>query len=156
MNEYLNWGNKFVNTFSTLLFCRCWSGRLYTPASVWRLCSRVSAVKRKTIVPEQEWGAGWGTYVEWFSFVSPEARWSILFFFVSRYELPFDRHDWIVDRCGRDVRYVIDYYSSENMKENYTFAILDVRPAFDSIENIWDRMKVKHRTLSQPLRESMD
>jgi hypothetical protein len=23
---------------------------------------------------------------------------------------PFDRHDWIVDRCGREVRYVIDFY----------------------------------------------
>lgn len=21
------------------------------------------------------------------------------------YELPFDRHDWIVDRCGKEVRY---------------------------------------------------
>lgn len=20
------------------------------------------------------------------------------------YKLPFDRHDWVVDRCGRDVR----------------------------------------------------
>eukprot|EP00058_Branchiostoma_floridae_P026618 XP_002612109.1 hypothetical protein BRAFLDRAFT_108880 [Branchiostoma floridae] len=26
------------------------------------------------------------------------------------YELPFDRHDWIVDRCGKQVRYIIDYY----------------------------------------------
>ena len=24
--------------------------------------------------------------------------------------LPFDRHDWYVDRCGREVRYVIDFY----------------------------------------------
>lgn len=23
---------------------------------------------------------------------------------------PFDRHDWIVDRCGKEVRYVIDFY----------------------------------------------
>ncbi len=23
---------------------------------------------------------------------------------------PFDRHDWVVDRCGREVRYVIDFY----------------------------------------------
>ncbi|MCJ1296943.1 hypothetical protein MMC34_008512, partial [Xylographa carneopallida] len=27
--------------------------------------------------------------------------------------LPFDRHDWVVDRCGKEVRYVIDYYSVE-------------------------------------------
>lgn len=24
--------------------------------------------------------------------------------------LPFDRHDWFVDRCGDEVRYVIDFY----------------------------------------------
>lgn len=28
------------------------------------------------------------------------------------------------------------------MDERYKFALLDVRPAMDSWENIWDRMKV--------------
>lgn len=28
--------------------------------------------------------------------------------------LPFDRHDWYVDRCGQEVRYVIDFYFDEN------------------------------------------
>jgi hypothetical protein len=28
--------------------------------------------------------------------------------------MPFDRHDWIVDRCGREVRYVIDFYFNED------------------------------------------
>lgn len=23
---------------------------------------------------------------------------------------PFDRHDWTIDRCGKEVRYVIDFY----------------------------------------------
>ncbi|KAF2894748.1 hypothetical protein ILUMI_11425 [Ignelater luminosus] len=58
------------------------------------------------------------------------------------YELPFDRHDWIVDRCGKEVRYVIDYYDGGDLNNKYQFAILDVRPAMDSFENIWDRMKV--------------
>ncbi|XP_017893109.1 cytochrome c-type heme lyase-like [Ceratina calcarata] len=58
------------------------------------------------------------------------------------YELPFDRHDWIVDRCGKDVRYVIDYYDGGAIDEKYTFALLDVRPAMDSLENVWDRMRV--------------
>ncbi|XP_057318798.1 holocytochrome c-type synthase [Microplitis mediator] len=58
------------------------------------------------------------------------------------YELPFDRHDWIVDRCGKDVRYVIDYYDGGSIDAKYKFALLDVRPAMDSLENIWDRMKV--------------
>lgn len=26
---------------------------------------------------------------------------------------PFDRHDWTVDRCGQEVRYVIDFYYDE-------------------------------------------
>lgn len=58
------------------------------------------------------------------------------------YELPFDRHDWIVDRCGKEVRYVIDYYDGEIDKDTYQFSILDVRPAFDSLGAVWDRMKV--------------
>lgn len=58
------------------------------------------------------------------------------------YELPFDRHDWIVDRCGKDVRYVIDYYDGGMVDEKYKFALLDVRPAMDSFDNVWDRMKV--------------
>lgn len=58
------------------------------------------------------------------------------------YELPFDRHDWIIDRCGKEVRYVIDYYDGEINKETFQFSILDVRPAFDSFDAVWDRMKV--------------
>ena len=59
------------------------------------------------------------------------------------YEKPFDRHDWIVDRCGKDVRYIIDYYDGGDVNPNdYKFAILDVRPAIDSPTAVWDRMKV--------------
>ncbi|XP_043941632.1 holocytochrome c-type synthase isoform X2 [Protopterus annectens] len=59
------------------------------------------------------------------------------------YELPFDRHDWIVNRCGKEVRYVIDYYDGGEVdQQTYKFTILDVRPAFDSLSAVWDRMKV--------------
>lgn len=58
------------------------------------------------------------------------------------YELPYDRHDWIVDRCGKEVRYVIDYYDGDLDKETYQFSILDVRPAFDSMSAVWDRVRV--------------
>ncbi|XP_055376478.1 holocytochrome c-type synthase [Condylostylus longicornis] len=60
------------------------------------------------------------------------------------YELPFDRHDWIVDRCGKEVRYVIDYYDGGEVDHHYKFALLDVRPAMDSFENVWDRMCVAY------------
>ncbi|XP_052774136.1 holocytochrome c-type synthase-like [Mya arenaria] len=58
------------------------------------------------------------------------------------YDLPFDRHDWIVDRCGKDVRYVIDYYDGGKVDQtNYQFTLLDVRPALDSFSAFWDRSK---------------
>lgn len=66
------------------------------------------------------------------------------FLFFCRYELPFDRHDWIVDRCGKDVRYVIDYYDGGDVDKTYQFANLDVRPALDSFDNWWDRTKVMY------------
>ncbi|XP_062920667.1 holocytochrome c-type synthase [Mobula hypostoma] len=59
------------------------------------------------------------------------------------YELPFDRHDWIVNRCGKEVRYIIDYYDGGEVdKSTYQFTALDVRPALDSLGAVWDRMKV--------------
>lgn len=58
--------------------------------------------------------------------------------------MPFDRHDWIVDRCGKEVRYIIDYYDGGEIDNKYQFALLDVRPALDSVENAWDRMKVMY------------
>ncbi|KAG0313864.1 holocytochrome c synthase [Dissophora globulifera] len=55
---------------------------------------------------------------------------------------PFDRHDWIVDRCGKEVRYVIDYYSGEDDVANDVPVFhLDVRPALDSVESAMDRLK---------------
>lgn len=58
------------------------------------------------------------------------------------YELPFDRHDWVVDRCGKEVRYIIDYYDGGEVQKDYQFALLDVRPALDSFGAFKDRMKV--------------
>ena len=36
----------------------------------------------------------------------------VFYNFICRVNLPFDRHDWTVDRCGKEVRYIIDYYST--------------------------------------------
>jgi len=59
------------------------------------------------------------------------------------YEAPFDRHDWVVDRNGKHVRYIIDYYDG-GMNEDETDAVvhLDVRPALDSPGAMYDRCKV--------------
>uniref|UniRef100_A0A0N4ZR41 Holocytochrome c-type synthase n=1 Tax=Parastrongyloides trichosuri TaxID=131310 RepID=A0A0N4ZR41_PARTI len=60
------------------------------------------------------------------------------------YEKPFDRHDWIVDRCGlMDVHYVIDYYDAGSVDpQTKLFTGLDVRPAMDNFVSVMDRMKV--------------
>ncbi|KER21833.1 hypothetical protein T265_09929 [Opisthorchis viverrini] len=68
----------------------------------------------------------------------------------AKYELPFDRHDWIVDRCGRDVRYVIDYYDGGPVDEHGRFTLLDVRPALDSVEAVYDRARVAWMRFRSP------
>lgn len=68
------------------------------------------------------------------------ARFSTMF---SYRGVPFDRHDWFVDRCGQKlVRYVIDYYDDPhaNDKENLEITI-EARPALDSAGAFVDRLR---------------
>ena len=59
---------------------------------------------------------------------------------------PFDRHDWFVDRCGqKTVRYIIDYYDAPSA-DGFDVQI-DVRPAADTLDNVWDRLRVSFRSL---------
>lgn len=68
--------------------------------------------------------------------VSPVARFRMWF---RGYPRPFDRHDWIVDRCGlAEARYVIDYYFHENSVEPIE---IHVRPAVDSLSAVHDRFR---------------
>ena len=53
---------------------------------------------------------------------------------------PYDTHDWIIDRCGKEIRYHVEYYDAGEAQTGQ-FARVAVRPAMDSFENIWDRMK---------------
>jgi cytochrome c heme-lyase len=55
---------------------------------------------------------------------------------------PFDRHDWYVDRCGQQVRYVIDYYFHEDKAGTPGQFDLVVRPAADSVGAAADRVKM--------------
>lgn len=54
--------------------------------------------------------------------------------------VPFDRHDWFVDRCGQQVRYVIDYYDDPHAGNEEEITV-EVRPAFDSFSAAWDRFR---------------
>ena len=64
------------------------------------------------------------------------------------YEKPFDRHDWTIDRCGKEVNYVIDFYPGKAAPEEKSpvSIFLDVRPAMDSFENFVDRVKKTFQT----------
>ncbi|KAI9696983.1 MAG: Cytochrome c1 heme lyase [Candelina mexicana] len=64
--------------------------------------------------------------------LSPKARFNTLL----GYHAPFDRHDWIVDRCGTKVEYVIDFYAGKDeMKQGKSLNFyLDVRPKLNSFE----------------------
>ena len=58
------------------------------------------------------------------------------------YHLPFDRHDWVVDRCGTEVRYVIDYYQGKPDGTGKPVAVhIDARPALDSPRAYFDRLR---------------
>ncbi|ODV80606.1 cytochrome c and c1 heme-lyase [Suhomyces tanzawaensis NRRL Y-17324] len=56
---------------------------------------------------------------------------------VMGYQKPFDRHDWVISRCGTEVEYVIDFYSGSGKGASF---FLDVRPKINSWEGIKLRM----------------
>ena len=104
-------------------------------------------------------------------FYSPKAR---LFHYCMGMPWPYDRHDWTVDRCGKEVEYVIDYYAipvaSEHNEaiaqqeeegqeqqgdgkyvpfindESIEFMYtIDARPKMNSLGNMVDRIRIAYR-----------
>jgi cytochrome c heme-lyase len=72
--------------------------------------------------------------------LTPRARWNALL----GYQAPFDRHDWVVDRCGTKVEYVIDFYAGKQQPgaqpgQGLNF-YLDVRPKLNSWEGVKTRV----------------
>ena len=71
--------------------------------------------------------------------LTPRARWNALL----GYQPPFDRQDWVVDRCGTKVEYVIDFYAGKTQPgaqpgQGLNF-YLDVRPKLNS----WEAVKTR-------------
>jgi cytochrome c heme-lyase len=57
------------------------------------------------------------------------------------YQAPFDRHDWVVERCGTRVEYVIDFYQGKDQPEKGPLSFyLDVRPKLNSWEGVRMRL----------------
>mmetsp|Transcript_11660 Transcript_11660/g.31942 ORF Transcript_11660/g.31942 Transcript_11660/m.31942 type:complete len:268 (+) Transcript_11660:2-805(+) len=73
------------------------------------------------------------------------------------YPVPFDRHDWVVERGeGEEVRYVIDYYYDDELsaldktpgtadEDSVRSITVDVRPAVDSVGALLDRLRFAPR-----------
>lgn len=55
------------------------------------------------------------------------------------YTAPFDRHDWVIDRCGTRVDYVIDFYAGRPDGNVAPSFYLDVRPKL----NTWEGVKMR-------------
>lgn len=51
-------------------------------------------------------------------------------------DAPFDRHDWTIDRKGKTIDYVIDFYYGEAVHNTEPQVYLDVRPKINSFEGI--------------------
>ncbi|MCJ1475213.1 Cytochrome c1 heme lyase [Lambiella insularis] len=70
--------------------------------------------------------------------LSPRARWNSLL----GYHKPFDRHDWVVERCPgmSRVEYVIDFYAGKDDGKGKGLSFyLDVRPKLNS----WEGWKMR-------------
>lgn len=64
------------------------------------------------------------------------------------YVKPFDRHDWVVDRCGKQVEYVIDFYTGNNASntsapynQDLPAMYIDARPKV-SVGGVYDRTRM--------------
>lgn len=67
--------------------------------------------------------------------LSPAARFRTWF---RGYPMPFDRHDWTIDRCGKsEARYIIDYYYRDGPDP----IEIHVRPAITSLSDAFDRLR---------------
>lgn len=63
------------------------------------------------------------------------------------YSAPFDRHDWVVERCGKEVRYLIDFYQGKPTPGKPIAMHIDARPAADDLASVWDRIRLPLKKL---------
>jgi cytochrome c heme-lyase len=64
--------------------------------------------------------------------MTPTARFNT----IMGYAAPFDRHDWVIDRCGTRVDYVIDFYTGRADGKGGPSFYLDVRPKLNTWEGV--------------------
>lgn len=58
------------------------------------------------------------------------------------YSPPFDRHDWVISRCGKEVTYLLDFYNGRATRGRPVAMHIDARPAGDDVQGAWDRVRL--------------
>ena len=65
-----------------------------------------------------------------------------LLHFVGGYVMPFDRHEWTIDRCGRGLyKYHVDFYDGAASDSGKVSIYLDVRPSLETPSGVLDRIR---------------
>ncbi len=75
---------------------------------------------------------------------NPEYTIKARFWQMLGHELPFDRHDWYVNRCGTEIKYIIDFYS---VPGDESAMVVDARPSLTPL-GIADRFRFAAKRLS--------
>ncbi|KAF8862304.1 cytochrome c and c1 heme-lyase, partial [Acephala macrosclerotiorum] len=105
-----------------------------------------NAVNERAWKEIKEWERPWGSeekcggpklhsFLGLSTTLSPKARFNTLL----GYTRPFDRHDWVVDRCGTRIEYIIDFYAGKDEGKGKLNFFLDVRPKL----NTWEGWKMR-------------
>ncbi|PRT55144.1 Putative cytochrome c1 heme lyase [Wickerhamiella sorbophila] len=103
-----------------------------------------NAVNERTWLGILQWENGWGGDKcggpKLVKFEGDASKWTPRAYmnYLLGNKPPFDRHDWVVDRCGKRIEYVIDYYAgAANPANPYAASFyLDVRPKLNSLEGV--------------------
>ena len=79
---------------------------------------------------------------------TPKARVNSLLGYIA----PFDRHDWTVSRCGKEVTYLLDFYNGRSTSGRPVAMHIDARPAGDDVQGAWDRVRMPFVRMWQSVR----
>jgi len=61
---------------------------------------------------------------------------------VGGYVMPFDRHEWTIDRCGTGLyKYHVDFFDGAASTSGKVSIYLDVRPSLETTSGILDRVR---------------
>eukprot|EP00916_Digyalum_oweni_P006117 GHVL01010538.1.p1 GENE.GHVL01010538.1~~GHVL01010538.1.p1 ORF type:complete len:173 (+),score=14.70 GHVL01010538.1:23-541(+) len=72
-----------------------------------------------------------------------EPTWKSRIYTFVGFQAPFDRHDWHIDRCGKQRRYIIDFYEGQSTPEFPVAIHIDARPDLFSLSGWIDRYRTK-------------